>query len=188
MADDNTQLDKTWHLASSDEEIKITDVELLLWRVTYAFFRWQEECEKVSSGINLSADDLAVLHVIRMKDRPKSVADIGRILNRDNFFSINYNIKKLMKIGLITKLGDRKQYQYMVTDSGKKNTDEYTSVRRSILINEFKKDLEKINLEEIKAGLIELKKIYDEAVRVTSSFQPTSVSDQDQPPKKKSNK
>lgn len=173
-------LDKTWHLATSDEEIRITEFELLLWRVTYAFFRWQEECEKVANNDELSSDELAVLHIIRMKDRPKTIADIARLLNRDSFFffSINYNISKLMKLGLVKKLAasTKKQLQYEVTEKGKKNTDAYTKARRSILINEFKKNLSNINLEEISNGLMNLKGIYEEAIRVaaSSSYEPIS--------------
>lgn len=167
-------LDKTWHLATSDEEIKITEFELLLWRVTAAFFRWQEECEKVANGNEFSADELAVLHVIRMKDRPKTIAEIGRLLNRDSFFNINYNIAKLIKQGLVKKLttGSKKQHQYIVTEEGKNNTENYTETRRSILINEFKKDLNALNLKEITNGLMRLKSIYEEGVRMASSYQP----------------
>ncbi len=169
-------LDKTWHLANSAEAIKITEFELQLWRIHYGFIRWQEECEKIANKDELSSDELAVLHVIRMRDRPKAIADIGRLLNRDNHFGINYNINKLLKMGLISKVetATKKQYQYVVTEKGRKNTDDYTKARKSILIDEFIKDIQQINLEEITNGLMKLKSIYEEAVRVASSYQPVS--------------
>jgi predicted MarR family transcription regulator len=168
-------LDKSWHLASTEDEIKITEFELQLWRVYYGFMRWQEECEKMANGDELSSDELAVLHVIRMKDRPKTIADIGRLLNRDNPFSINYNINKLHKMGLVEKLetATKKQYQYRVTDKGRKNTDDYTAARQSILFNEFSKDLKDIDLEKVTNGLMKLKSIYEEAVRVASTYKPS---------------
>lgn len=165
-------LNKTWHLANTQEEINLTEFELQLWRVYYGFIQWQEECSHVANNEQLSADELAVLHVIRMKDRPKTIADIGRLLNRDNFFSINYNIKKLIKLGLVKKTGkgNKKQYQYIVTNKGKLSTDNYTKARKNILIDEFRKDLNNINLAEITNGLMRLKGIYEEGMRIASSY------------------
>ncbi len=166
--------DKIWHLAESTEETKVTKLELQLWRVLHGFMRWQEECEKMANNNELSSDELAVLHIIRMKDRPKTIADIGRLLNRDNPFSINYNINKLLKLGLVKKIptASKKQYQYSITEEGMKNTNAYTEARRSIFINEFTKDLQQINLEEITNGLMKLKGIYEEAACVASSYKP----------------
>lgn len=174
-------IDKRWHLADSEEEIKITEFELQLWRVHYGFMRWQEECEKIANSYELSSDELAVLHIIRMKDRPKTIAEIGRLLNRDNHFGINYNINKLLKLDLIEKLqtASKKQYQYTVTEKGLKNTNAYTLARRSVLIHEFVKDLKNINLEEITHGLMKLKAIYEEAVRVASSYNPSEHTEAD---------
>ncbi len=39
------KIDKTWHLAETESEIEVTEFELLLWRVFYAFIRWQEDCQ-----------------------------------------------------------------------------------------------------------------------------------------------
>lgn len=164
-------IDKRWHLANSKEELELAEFELQLWRVHYGFMRWQEECEKIANSDELSSDDLAVLHIIRMKERPKTIADIGRLLNRDNHFSISYNINKLLKLELIEKLKsiNKKQYQYKVTEKGRKNTDDYTKARKSILIDVFLRELQTINLREIAHGLMRLKAIYEEAARVASS-------------------
>src|SRR5947207_1990398 len=97
-------LDKTWHLAENEAEIKVTEFELQLWRVFYGFLRWQEKCENIANGTDLTGNELAILHVVRMKNRPKAINDIMRLLNRDDTFNIHYSIRKLIKMGLIKKV------------------------------------------------------------------------------------
>lgn len=159
-------IDKKWHLAQTEAEIGVTEFELQLWRVFYGFLRWQEECEKSVNGTGLTGNDLAVLHVIRMKDKPKTIYDVGRLLNRDDNFNIHYSVKKLLKIGLIEKAVSpsslKKPVYYQATQEGVKNTNAYTEVRRSILIDMFL-DKNDLNLEELTKTLIKLKSIYDEA-------------------------
>ena len=165
-------IDKTWHLAQSTEEIKVTEFEFQLWRVFYGFLRWQKECEHSANDTDLIGDELAILHVIRMKDKPKTTYDLARLLNRDDTFNINYIIRKLLKRGLIKKVpaqGSKKMLAYQITEAGIKNTDAYTSVRKSILINMFIKETE-LNLEEISKTLAKLKAIYDEADRAAASY------------------
>lgn len=161
---------RSWHLAETSDEVKITEFELQLWRVFNGFIRWQESCEKIANGIDLTGSELAVLHVIRMTDRPKNVNDIMRLLNRDDTFNIHYSIRKLLKIGLIKKLSsNKKAYAYEITEEGIKNTDLYRNIRKNTLIDLFSKE-EDLSLEGIVKTLAKLKAIYDEADRVVASY------------------
>jgi predicted MarR family transcription regulator len=165
-------IDKTWHLSNSEEEMKLTEFELQLWRVYFGFLRWQQLCEVAANKEELSADELSILHVIRMRDQPKAIADIGMLLNRMDYFNINYTINKLIKRGFIQKENPnskQKQKKYITTEKGKLCTDEYSKVRRSI-IKEFSDDLSKINFQQMTEGLNKMKGIYDEATRVVSSY------------------
>lgn len=166
-----TDLDRTWHLAQTEEELKMTEFELLLWRVFYGFLRWQEDCEDAANNTSLTGNELAVLHIIRMKDRPKTIYEIGRLLNRDDTFNIQYSIRKLDKMGLIkrAKLDNKKVNAYEITPEGIKNTDQYTEARRKILIDMFVKDLD-LDFEKVSKSLANLKGIYDEAARVATSY------------------
>jgi predicted MarR family transcription regulator len=165
-------IDKTWHLAATDDEIKVTDFELSLWRIYYGFQRWQEECEKAANDSDLTGDELAILHVIRMKNRPKTIAEIGRLLNRDDTFNIKYSINKLTKKKLIKPVtGSKRTWNYQVTEEGLKNTEAYTDVRRNILIDLFSKH-SNLKLHEWVDKLAEIKSIYDEAVRVAAAYSP----------------
>lgn len=134
-ADDG--LDRRWHLARDAHEIAVTEMEYSLFRAYEAFSRWQAECLAAVSGNNLSGNDTAILHVIRMKDRPKSIIEIGRLLNRDDIANIQYSIRKLTQAGLITKSGTasrRKGVRYQVTDEGIAVTQEYAKLRANLLM------------------------------------------------------
>jgi len=162
---------KPWHLALDTKEIEVTDFELILWRVFYGFLRWQEDCELSVNNTGLTGHELSVLHIIRMKDRPKSIRDIARLLNREDTFNLTYSIKKLLKLGLIEKaISTAKKSAYQITEAGIKNTDIMAKARREILISIFKKDPQ-IALPEITKELIKVIAIYDEAGRIAASYQ-----------------
>ncbi len=162
--------DRTWHLAETPQETEITEFELQLWRVFHGFIRWQEGCEKIANSTDLTGSELAVLHVIRMIERPKSVNDIMRLLNRDDTFNIHYSIRKLLKLGLIKKVSaNKKASGYEIIEKGIKNTDAYKQIRKNTLIELFAKESD-LNLEGIVKTLSKLKAIYDEADRLAASY------------------
>ena len=166
-------VDKTWHLAKNEEETKLTDFEFQLWRVFYGFTRWQEGCERVANQTDLTGSELSLLHIIRMKNRPKTISELTRLLNRSgSAFNINYSIQKLIKNGLIRKLVDennKKAFSYEITEKGIKNTDAYTALRRNILIELLKKKKE-LNLERFTDVLSELIALYEEADRAVLAY------------------
>jgi predicted MarR family transcription regulator len=166
-------VDKTWHLAKNEEETKLTDFEFQLWRVFYGFTRWQEGCERVANQTDLTGSELSLLHIIRMKNRPKTISELTRLLNRSgSAFNINYSIQKLIKHGLIRKLLDennKKAFSYEITEEGIKNTDAYTALRQNILIELLKKKKE-LNLEQFTDTLSELIALYEEADRAVLAY------------------
>jgi len=159
-----------WHLAKTEQEYKVTDFELQLWRVFFGFLRWQQECERNVNHTNLTGQDLSVLHIIRMKERPKSIPDIARLLNRDDIFNIQYSVRKLIKMGLIKKikLPNNKAISYCATPAGIQNTDNMAKARNELLVKLFN-DAENIDLENITQSLVKLKYIYDEAEHEAAS-------------------
>jgi len=168
------KLNNNWHLAKDHEENVVTEFELQLWRVHFAFLHWQEKCEKNISGMDLTAHELAILHIIRMKDKPKTVTDIARLLNRNDIHTIRYSIAKLLKIGFIEKVKATKEgsknYSFQITAIGIKNTDEYAKMRKAILVKMFNQE-PNLNLDNIVKSFIKIKSIYDEAERAVSSWE-----------------
>lgn len=173
-----SQTDDPWHLTQSDIGIKVTDFELQLWRVFYGFMRRQEECERGVNNTGLTANEIAVLHVVRMKERPKTIYDIGRLLNRDDTFNIQYSIRKLLKMGLIKKTksaqAGKKTFAFEVTDEGIKNTSAFTEMRNNILLEMYSQEKE-MNLVEMAKNLAKVKAIYGEADRAVASYTKPNV-------------
>lgn len=99
----NENLDKTWHLIPNEEQMALTNFEHLLWRLFYSFSRWQEDCQ-ARTEIDLTANEVALVHIVRIKDRPKTIYEIARIINRDDIPNIQYSVTKLQKLGLIKKV------------------------------------------------------------------------------------
>ena len=167
-----TNQSKYWHLAETEEEVKVSELEFVLWRVVYGFLRWQEDCTSHVTGITLTGDDIAALHIIRMKDRTKTVYEIAQLLNRSDIPNVQYSIKKLLKLGLIEKAQNpiKKAIGYQLTPLGITQTNAYTKARKELFLNLF---LKEINLEEAEketALLMRLKNIYEEASMLSASY------------------
>ena len=160
-----TEIDKRWHLSEEPVEAEIADFELQLWRVFYGFIGWQEECEKTVNNTDLTGNELAILHVIRLKDRPKTISDISRILNRNDTFNIHYSIRKLIKKKLVQKTVGGKAYE--MTPEGIENTSAYARMRKNTLIKLYLNSQD-LQLTDMAAKLAKLKSIYDDASQLVA--------------------
>src|SRR3990167_4266280 len=167
-------LDKSWHLSQEPEEAKVTAFEFQLWRVFYGFLKWQEDCQQCVANETLSGYELALLHLVRMNEQPKTIYELSRLLNRDDPNNIQYGLGKLIKLGLIKKVKAeslKKALAYQITVKGKQNTDAYRNARCDILIKLFKNHgFEKLKIEEMTQILMTMKGIYDEACRLAASY------------------
>tara|TARA_R110001592_G_scaffold357416_1_gene660652 strand:- start:236427 stop:236999 length:573 start_codon:yes stop_codon:yes gene_type:complete len=134
------QLNRHWHLSSNEHEVSLTEIEFSIFRIFGAFNRWMDDlsacCQKDANQL-CSGMDFALLNVVRMHDRPKSISEIGRLLNRDDLPNLQYSIRKLTKSGLIRKLGtqgNKKGATYTTTDLGISATDQYALYRKELLL------------------------------------------------------
>jgi predicted MarR family transcription regulator len=170
-------LDRHWHLACNAHEIAVTDLEYSLFRVSEAFLRWQAECFMASSSTTLSGADNGVLHVIRMKERPKGVTEIARLLNRDDIANVQYSIRKLSSAGLIERgVGaSPRNVTYQVTATGHEVTERYAALRRRLLIELTRSVADSDQHFEEATRLLNLMTgIYDQAARdVATHRRPT---------------
>ena len=129
------ELDYRWHLAGSDIEVCTTELEFALMRTFEGFGRWQSEC--LASVIDLAASgpENALLHIIRMNERPKTIKDLARLTNRDDVPNIQYSLRKLIGADLVLRQGaGRSGVTYIVTEKGRAVTDAYGDLRRRLLI------------------------------------------------------
>jgi predicted MarR family transcription regulator len=180
---------RTWHLAKSDMEYKVTEFEWSLIRFFETFSRWvlANGMVTITADVDLKYQEHFILHVIRMQDRPKNSATIARLMNRDDIPNIQYSLRKLETAGLIEKQRENnsKTYAYNASELGVKLTDEYYKVRHELLL----KRLEEINdvEEKFERGarfMSLLTGIYEEAARDCATITPVVA----EPPKKVSKK
>lgn len=159
-------LDKHWHLAENDYEVELTELEFSILRVSAAFDRWRSDCMACCADLALSGSDTAVLHVIRMHNRPKSISEIGRLLNRDDQSNLQYGIRKLVRTGVIEKAGtgdSKKGVTYVVTTFGREITDRFAEFRRELLLALTRSIATDQSLDEVSRVLNLLSGMYDQA-------------------------
>ncbi len=131
----DANLDRSWHLATTPLEVRLTELEYALMRAGELFARWQVECLAMSGEAEASGFENALLHVIRMNDRPKSAKELARLTNREDMPNIQYGLRKLLKAGLVLREGaSRSGVVYMVSEKGREVTDRYADVRQQLLV------------------------------------------------------
>lgn len=168
---ETADLDYHWHLAEEPVEVSATELEFALMRTFEGFGRWQSECLASVSDFSATGPENALLHIIRMNDRAKSIKELARLTNRDDIPNIQYSLRKLIKEGLVKKLGSgRTGVTYEATAAGINVTDVYKNVRRRLLINEIKSipGFSK-RLEDAARTLNLLSGIYEEVSRVAAT-------------------
>ncbi|QIB64181.1 winged helix DNA-binding protein [Kineobactrum salinum] len=168
--------DRHWHMSTDSHEIALSEIEFSIFRIFTAFNRWmddltrccQDETEQSCSGI-----DFALLNLVRMHDRPKSVSELARLMNRDDMPNIQYSIRKLTKSGLIEKLGtqgNKKGATYRTTDRGVVATNLYAKYRRELLIPLTRAiSNSDVRMEEVANMLTLMSGIYDQAACVAAT-------------------
>ncbi len=164
-------LDYRWHLAQSAAEVETTELEFALMRTFEGFGRWQSECLASVSDLAATGPENALLHIIRMNERPKTIKDLARLTNRDDVPNIQYSLRKLIGAKLIVRKGaGRSGVTYEVTEEGRRVTDDYGTLRRRLLIAaidgvpEFAR-----RLEEATRTLNLLSGIYEQVARVAAT-------------------
>lgn len=160
------RLDKHWHLAGNAFEVGLTELEFSIFRISAAFERWQADCLACCHGGAFSGTDTALLHVIRMHDRPKSISEMGRLLKRDDLSNLTYSVRKLLKAGLVEKsdtLGSKKDVTYQVTAEGASITSDYAEFRRELLISMTQSTAGNVDFQAIATALNLMAAMYDQA-------------------------
>lgn len=164
-------LDYRWHLAQSPAEVDATELEFALMRTFEGFGRWQSECLASVCDLSATGPENALLHIIRMNERPKSIKELARLTNRDDVPNIQYSLRKLLGAGLVTRQGSgRSGVTYEVTEEGRRVTEDFGALRRRLLIAAIE-NLPGFpaRLEEAARTLNLLSGIYEEVARVAAT-------------------
>lgn len=165
------RLDYQWHLSENELEVTCTELEFALMRCFEAFGRWQEECLASVSDFPGTGPENALLHLVRMNERGKSIKELARLTNRDDIPNIQYSMRKLVAAGLIEKQGSgRTGVTYEATEAGRRVTDDYGTLRKQLLIDQIKM-LARFDTRLSEAGqtLNILAGLYEEVSRIAAT-------------------
>lgn len=161
-----------WHLATDAFGVEFTDLEYALMRLNQSFLRWQSECMAGVTGINLSGQENALLHIIRMHDRPKTIKELMQLTNRQDTPNMQYELRKLLKAELIEKYGTaRAGIYYIATAEGARVCDAYAKLRSELLLDAAKAVP---GIKDFAAGatacMEQIEKVYEMSTREVATF------------------
>lgn len=166
---------RSWHLAKTELEYRVTAFEWSLVQLNEAFARFVTELGTLTIASELKYSEHTILHAIRMQDRPKGGATIARLLNRDDLQNVQYGLRKLESLELIRKTREpgSTQAAYEITDKGRQRLEQYRDVRAELLI----KRVEQIQnspeqLEALARLMSMLTGVYEEAARECATITP----------------
>jgi len=168
------------HLVS-EKAAELSEVEYGLIVGWNAFGKWMvkamatavaEAGMMVTGGTDLAVLDILCLHSVNHRERPKKLADICFKLNVEDSHTVNYALKKLIKMKLISSEKHGKEVLYATTVSGVNLCLKYRAVRESCLVDGFA-DLDGGKggeLGEVARQLRLLSGLYDQAARSATNL------------------
>ncbi len=113
--------------------------------------------------------DALTLHNIHHRDNQQRCIDISFMLNIEDPHTINYALKKLSKLGLISGTKRGIEVCYATTETGAKLCDEYREIRPQCLLSSLNGlDKNPEELSNIAATMRGLSGLYDQAARAAA--------------------
>ncbi|OOY06632.1 winged helix DNA-binding protein [Thioclava sp. F28-4] len=135
-----------------------------------SFARWMQRC-MAASGMELSPLEILVLHNTNHRDREKRLNDITFLLNIEDTHTVNYALRKLLKLGLLDSEKRGKEVFYRTSEGGRELCERYRKVREECLLEPIQKGgMAGEDLREIASALRVLSGYYDQASRAASSL------------------
>ena len=124
------------YMTDDGEGAALTRAELAMIRAVEAFSRWCFFLHKTVAGSHLSANDVWLLHSIRMRGGAQNLSELLLFLNRNDVSALQYSLRKIEQDGLIRRIPGRSKREagYQLTESGLEATDAYAAVRKDVLL------------------------------------------------------
>lgn len=121
------------HLASGALP-QLSEMEYVLTVTTNAFHRWMVRCMNAAGQPGMTALDVLVLHGVRHKEREKTLSDLCVVLNVEDTHLVNYSLKKLEGMKLLTTGKRGKEKTAKVTEAGMETCERYHRIRENLLV------------------------------------------------------
>ena len=168
------------HLVS-EKAAELSEVEYGLIVGWNAFGKWMVKAMAtavadagvmVTGGTDLAVLDILCLHSVNHRERPKKLGDICFKLNVEDSHTVNYALKKLIKMKLVSSKKHGKEVFYATTASGVDLCLKYRAVRESCLVDGFGDFVggKGAELGEVARQLRLLSGLYDQAARSATNL------------------
>ncbi len=168
------------HLVS-EKAAELSEVEYGLIVGWNAFGNWMvkamatavaEVGTRDTGETDLAVLDILCLHSVNHRERPKKLADICFKLNVEDSHTVNYALKKLIKMKLVSSKKHGKEVFYATTASGVDLCLKYRAVRESCLVDGFADFYggKGAELGEVARQLRLLSGLYDQAARSATNL------------------
>lgn len=136
-----------------------------------AFSRWMTRCMSAAGNTDLTPLEILVLHNANHRGRDKRLTDICFILNIEDTHTVNYALRKLMKMELLTSEKRGKEVFYRTSQSGEDLCKAYGTIRDQCFLDGLSRtDMTGAEMREIAASLRSLSGQYDQASRAAASL------------------
>ncbi len=158
------------HLAEG-EGWEASEFEFGLIIAYNAFSRWIQRCMAAAGMPELSPLESLVLHNTNHRDREKRLTDISFLLNIEDTHTINYALRKLRKLELVTSTKRGKEMFYRTSDTGRELCEVYRKIREQCLLDGIPSTgITGEEMSKIASSLRSLSGHYDQASRAASSL------------------
>ncbi len=138
---------------------------------SHAFHRWMVRCMAAAGVPSLSPVEILIIHSVRHRDRPKTLADLCLVLDIEDTHVANYAVKKLDAAGLVKTGKSGKEKVIQVTDKGLEALTRYSEIRERLLVEATKvSGLSQDDLSSIASHLRALSGYYEQAARSAATL------------------
>lgn len=158
------------HLAEG-ENWEASEIEYGMIIAYNAFSRWMTRCMSAAGNTDLTSLEILVLHNTNHRGRQKRLTDICFLLNIEDTHTVNYALRKLMKMELLVSEKRGKEVFYSTSETGAALCEAYRVMRdRCFLDGLSRLDMTGDEMREIAANLRALSGQYDQASRAAASL------------------
>ncbi|MGR3511726.1 MAG: winged helix DNA-binding protein [Paracoccaceae bacterium] len=148
---------------------QISELEFGLIIASNAFNRWVVQAMTAAGHPELSALEVLVLHTVRHKDRPKTLAGICLVLNVEDTHLVNYAVKKLTGAGLVSTGRRGKEKTVEATEAGRTACEAYRNIREQLLLDAVtERGLDPATVSQVASLLRMMSGQYDQAARAAT--------------------
>ncbi|WP_248305361.1 winged helix DNA-binding protein [Devosia sp. 1566] len=157
------------HLAEGSSP-GLSELEFGVTQVFHAFSRWMVRCMTAAGQPGLSAMEILILHSIRHRDRPKTLADICLVLDINDTHVASYAIRKLEAAGLVHGGRAGKEKTVRISEDGIELCGRYARIREELLVRATSAGPSQEELSNMASVLRHLSGCYDQAARAAATI------------------